>query len=124
MGWQDFRTLIDEFEWRGEIKVVEEADCDLEIGTLTELMAERHGPMLLFDRINGDPQGYRIAAKPYSTPARGAIALWVHPPGGIGGDGEWQWSAVLQGLRSCMHCEKNGERTALQNVTHRRTRAC
>ena len=75
MGWYDFRTLLAEFERRGEVKVVEDADCHLEIGTLTELMAERHGPMLLFDRIKGFPKGYRIAAKPYSTPARGALAL-------------------------------------------------
>ncbi len=55
--------------------MVEEADCDLEIGTLTELMCERNGPMLLFDRIHGYPKGYRIAAKPYATPLRTALAL-------------------------------------------------
>ena len=49
------------------MRVVEGADCDLEIGTLTELMCERQGPMLLFDRIHGYPAGYRIAAKPYAT---------------------------------------------------------
>jgi 4-hydroxy-3-polyprenylbenzoate decarboxylase len=39
------------------------------------MMAERGGPMLLFDRIKGYPEGYRIAAKPYSTDARTALAL-------------------------------------------------
>ncbi|MPZ12836.1 MAG: UbiD family decarboxylase [Chloroflexi bacterium] len=73
--WRDFRKFVAEIERRGDAMVVEGADCDLEIGTLTELMCERRGPMLLFDRINGHPPGYRIAAKPYSTPARTAIAL-------------------------------------------------
>jgi 4-hydroxy-3-polyprenylbenzoate decarboxylase len=73
--WNDFRAFVAEIERRGDMRVVEGADCDLEIGTLTELMCERQGPMLLFDRINGYPAGYRIAAKPYVTVARSAIAL-------------------------------------------------
>ncbi len=72
---RDFRDFLDRLERRGQIKLIEGADCDLEIGTLTELMCERRGPMLLFDSINGFPRGYRIAAKPYSTPLRTAIAL-------------------------------------------------
>ncbi len=75
MAWRDFRDFLAEVEKRGDVKVVEGADCDLEIGTLTELMCERKGPMLLFDRIKGFPKGYRIAAKPYATPLRTAIAL-------------------------------------------------
>lgn len=75
MPFSDFREYLAEIERRGHVKVVEGADCHLEIGTLTELMCERKGPMLLFDRINGYPAGYRIAAKPYSTPVRTAIAL-------------------------------------------------
>jgi 4-hydroxy-3-polyprenylbenzoate decarboxylase len=73
--WTDFREFLAVVERRGDLRVVEGADCDLEIGTLTELMAERNGPLLLFDRIPGYPPGYRIAAKPYTTPARTAIAL-------------------------------------------------
>ena len=38
MGWYDFRALLTEFERRGDVTVVEGADCHLEIGTLTELM--------------------------------------------------------------------------------------
>jgi len=75
MAWRDFRDFLAAIEKRGEVKVVEGADLDLEIGTLTELMCERGGPMLLFDRINGYPKGYRIAAKPYSSPLRNVLAL-------------------------------------------------
>ncbi len=75
MGWSDFREFLAELERRGEVRVLENADEDLEIGTLTELMCERKGPMLLFDKIKGYPAGYRIAARPYSTTLRSAIAL-------------------------------------------------
>ncbi len=75
MPWQDFREFFAELERRGDTRVVEGADADLEIGTLTELMCERKGPMLLFDHIKGYPPGSRIATKPYSTPARTALAL-------------------------------------------------
>ena len=75
MGWSDFREFLAELERRGEVRVLENADEDLEIGTLTELMCERKGPMLLFDKIKGYPAGYRIAARPYSTTLRSALAL-------------------------------------------------
>ncbi len=75
MAWADFRAFLAELERRGQVKIVEGADPELEIGTLTELMCERHGPMLLFDRIKGFPPGYRIADKPYALPARSGLAL-------------------------------------------------
>src|SRR5579883_2290835 len=75
MGWRDFRDFLAELERRGMVRHVAGADPDLEIGTLVELMCERMGPMLLFDEIKGFPLGYRIAGKPYATPARAAVAL-------------------------------------------------
>src|SRR3712207_5458644 len=46
----------------GELEVVEGADAHLEIGTLYELSLEHEfPPVLLFDRIVGYPQGYRVA---------------------------------------------------------------
>lgn len=79
MAWRDFREFLAEVERGGDVRRIEGADCDLEIGTLTELMCERKGPMLLFDHINGYPPGHRIAAKPYTTPRRAAIALGLPP---------------------------------------------
>jgi 4-hydroxy-3-polyprenylbenzoate decarboxylase len=75
MAWRDFREFLAEVERRGDVEVVEGAACELEIGTICELMAERDGPILLFDRIVGYPAGYRVAAKPYGTVLRSAIAL-------------------------------------------------
>jgi len=73
--WRDFREFLDEIERRGEVQHVAGADCELEVGTLTELMSERRGRMLLFDDIKGHDPGRRIAAKPYQTATRAAVAL-------------------------------------------------
>ena len=47
----------------GELKRINGADWNLEIGTMAELIyRERFGtiPALLFDRIKGYPEGFRI----------------------------------------------------------------
>jgi 4-hydroxy-3-polyprenylbenzoate decarboxylase len=75
MPWRDFREFLGALEERGQVQVIEGADPDLEIGTLTELMCERGGPMLLFERIKGYADAYRLASKPYASTRRGAIAL-------------------------------------------------
>ena len=57
----DLRSFLDVLTERGKLRVVNNADWDLEIGTINELMAERQGPALLFDRIKGYPPGFRVA---------------------------------------------------------------
>ncbi len=67
----------------GEVKYVEGADLDLDVGCLTELMAERNGPMLVFDKFPAYPAGYRIASNFVRSVRRFALALDlpldVHP---------------------------------------------
>ena len=58
---QDLRAFLNILDERGDLKVVEGADWNLEIGALNEIMAERNGPALLFDKVKGYPAGYRIA---------------------------------------------------------------
>jgi len=57
----DIRDLIKELDKQGLVKRVEGADPHLEIGTITELICERKGPALIFNKIKGYPEGYRIA---------------------------------------------------------------
>ena len=57
----DLRGFLDALKEKGKLRTVENADWDLEIGTINELMAERQGPGLIFDHINGYPPGYRVA---------------------------------------------------------------
>ena len=51
MAFTDLRTFIDGAARIGELKVIDGAHWNLEIGCLTELMAEQEGPLLLFDKI-------------------------------------------------------------------------
>ncbi|MFQ5851484.1 MAG: UbiD family decarboxylase [Candidatus Binatia bacterium] len=71
----DLRDFIGQLEEVNEIQEVLGADWNLEIGTITELMSEREGPALLFDRIKGYLRGYRVVTSLISTPRRLAAAL-------------------------------------------------
>ena len=45
----DLREFLSILEAKGDLKRVEGADWDLEIGAINEMMAERRGPALLFE---------------------------------------------------------------------------
>jgi UbiD family decarboxylase len=76
----DFITAADEI---GEVRYVDGATLDLEVGCLTELTGERNGPMLVFDHFASYPPGYRIASNPTRSARRFSLAmdfpLDVHP---------------------------------------------
>lgn len=71
----DLRYFISQLERLEELKQIDGADWDLEIGTITELSAEKNGPALLFDRIKGYAPGYRVISNLIATPKRLAVAL-------------------------------------------------
>lgn len=75
MAFRDLREFILATKEIGEVKEVEGADWNGEIGCITELMAERGGPLLLFDDIKGYPKGFRVVSNFVSTPKRMALAL-------------------------------------------------
>ena len=75
MAFSDLRTFIEAAGDIGEAKTVDGAHWNLEIGCLTELMAEQEGPLLLFDNIPGYPKGFRIATNVLATARRFALAL-------------------------------------------------
>src|SRR4051812_21392106 len=77
----DLRDFVNELDAMGEIKRFEGADCDLEIGALTEIMADRDGPAPLFEKIKGFPAGYRMLANPIGGRRRMAMALGLDPRG-------------------------------------------
>lgn len=76
----DLRVFIAELEKLKEIKTINKADWNLEIGVLTELGDERNLPALLFDNIVGYPAGYRVLTNLVATPKRLAITFSL-PPG-------------------------------------------
>ena len=61
MKFNDLREYIVTLQKLGELKVIEGASCNIEIGAITELAAhlEEH-PAVLFDSIKEFPKGYRI----------------------------------------------------------------
>lgn len=78
-AFRDLRDFIDRIGQLGndEIRTVDGADWNLEIGCITELMAEKEGPALLFDNIVGYPKGYRILTNFMGTVQRCAMALGI-----------------------------------------------
>src|SRR5205809_7883342 len=79
MAFADLRLFIDAAASIGEVKEIDGAHWNLEIGCLTELMAERDGPLLCFDNIPGYSKGFCIATNVLATPRRSALALGLSP---------------------------------------------
>jgi UbiD family decarboxylase len=75
MAFHDLRAFVTAATAVGEVTAIDGAHWDLEIGCLTELMAEQNGPLLLFDNIPGYRKGFRIATNVLATPRRFALAL-------------------------------------------------
>ncbi|HEX5769287.1 MAG TPA: UbiD family decarboxylase, partial [Burkholderiales bacterium] len=67
----DLRPWLVEVEKLGELKHVEGADWNLELGAISELNVKKDAPpALLFDRIMGYPKGFRVLTCSTSSPAR------------------------------------------------------
>jgi 4-hydroxy-3-polyprenylbenzoate decarboxylase len=61
MLYHDLRDWIHKVEEFGELKAIEGADWDLEIGTITEVAARgEKSDAILFDKIKGYPSGRRV----------------------------------------------------------------
>jgi UbiD family decarboxylase len=57
----DLRHYISTLEKLGQLKVIEGASCDLEIGAITEMATSQpNSPAVLFDSIQGYKKGFRI----------------------------------------------------------------
>src|SRR5581483_1287572 len=80
MAFNDLRDYIARVEALGELKCVEGADWDLEIGaisSITSLMDKP--PALLFDGIKGYPPGWRVFCDVFNGPKRLAEVLQLDP---------------------------------------------
>jgi UbiD family decarboxylase len=82
----DLRAWLDEARRLGELREVEGADWNLELGTISELNVKKtNPPALLFDAIPGYPKGYRVLTCSTSSPARLASILRIGPEASHGG---------------------------------------
>ena len=73
MVFQDLREYIRACQNIDELVEITGANWDLEIGALTEAMAEKRGPVLLFDEIVDYPPGYRVLSNAFSSFRRTAM---------------------------------------------------
>lgn len=77
----DLRKWMQEVEKLGELRVLENADWDVEIGAITEMAMQRPdaSPALLFDNIRDYPQGFRVLSNSLNTTKRLALTLHMEP---------------------------------------------
>src|SRR5579862_7128482 len=73
--FSDLREFIAELDDLNELRGVDGADWDLELGTICELNYERQGPALLFDNIKGYPKGYRVLTNGQETFKRALCSI-------------------------------------------------
>ena len=69
------RGFIAQLEEIGQLKRIDGADWNVEIGAITEVVSDKEGPALLFDNIKGYPKGYRILSNAFRTHDRFGVAL-------------------------------------------------
>jgi UbiD family decarboxylase len=94
--WNDLREFLTRLDDLGELRHVNGANWEEEIGAITELMVERKGPTLLFDEVPGYPKGFRVLANAYGTARRTAIAVGIDPDAG---PPVHRWRELLRDLR-------------------------
>ena len=74
---RDLRSWMAAVDQMGELKNINGADWDIEIGAITEMGHHRgeQSHALLFDNIKGYPQGYRVLSNSLNTTKRLALTL-------------------------------------------------
>src|SRR5690349_24609265 len=80
IAYKDLRGYLDAVDKLGELRVVNGADWDLELGAITEVAARATKPkVLLFDNIKGYPNGFRVVTNPVCSAATTALAFGLDP---------------------------------------------
>lgn len=79
----DLREFLDRLKGTDELRLINGADWDREIGAISEIFAERgNSPALLFDEVKDSPPGFRVLSNILFTPHREALALGLEPGSG------------------------------------------
>src|SRR5437867_2068125 len=76
MAVQDLRDWIALMESAGELRKVQGADSDIELGVIVDQFQRRMElPAVLFDEIKGYPKGFRVLANTLTSTRRIALTL-------------------------------------------------
>ncbi|GAB6173968.1 UbiD family decarboxylase [Paradesulfitobacterium aromaticivorans] len=81
MSFKDLRDWLEQVEAFGELKTVEGADWNMEIGAVSDLVAKNSADKrcLLFDNVTGYPAGYRVLTNILNSARRLALTLNQNP---------------------------------------------
>ncbi|HEY7168531.1 MAG TPA: UbiD family decarboxylase [Candidatus Binatia bacterium] len=80
IAYRDLREYVAAIDRLGELRVVNGADWDLEIGAITEVAARATKPKaLLFDNIRGYPRGFRVMTNAVCSAATTGVAFGLDP---------------------------------------------
>ncbi|HLN84166.1 MAG TPA: UbiD family decarboxylase domain-containing protein, partial [Candidatus Binatia bacterium] len=79
----DMRGYIETLESMGELRRIEGADLNTEVGALTEVAADKQGPALLFSNFDQYPAGFRIISNVFRTCKRTGPAMGIDAENGI-----------------------------------------
>src|SRR5919198_2724426 len=78
--YKDLREYIEAVDRLGELRVVNGADWDLEVGAITEVASRTTQPkVVLFDNIKGYPKGFRVLTNAVSSAATTGLAFGLDP---------------------------------------------
>jgi UbiD family decarboxylase len=78
--YRDLREYIEAVDRLGELRVVNGADWDLEVGAITEVAARATKPkVILFDNIRGYPKGFRVVTNAVCSAATTGLAFGLDP---------------------------------------------
>src|SRR5437879_11834293 len=80
IAYKDLREYIQAVDRLGELRIVNGADWDLEIGAITEVAARAANPkVVLFDNIKDYPKGFRVVTNPVCSAPTTALACGLDP---------------------------------------------
>ena len=80
IAYKDLRGFIDAADRLGELRRVDGADWDLEIGAITEVAARATKPkVVLFDNIKEYPKGFRVLTNAVCSAATTGLAFGLDP---------------------------------------------
>jgi len=75
MIFESLREFVEKLDQMGDLKKIDGAEWDLEMGALTELMWDAGGPALFFQNIKGYEGATRVATNLFATRKRCLLAL-------------------------------------------------
>ena len=82
MEQDGLRSWLKQADELGELRTIEGADWDLEIGGVTDILTERgKSPAVLFDSIKGFPRGHRVLVNSLGSTKR--LGLCLGMPGNL-----------------------------------------